>query len=150
MSKADDGGGSTNTDKISKAAKSAWRAREYSRKTTPGRTRPARTLLADSLGSLTSASLGWSGGRNSISARVNGCDSVCQKTARAPCGWFVSRVDHALYIYVLKMAQVHNCSARKQPYPNASKEACTQCDEMFTQPYPNVIESQLMSVPYSI
>ena len=50
------------------------------------------------------------------------------------------------------MGQVHKCSARKQPYPNASKGACTQYDEIFTQPYPNVIEvsneSQLMSVPY--
>ena len=50
------------------------------------------------------------------------------------------------------MGQVHECSARKQPYPNASKGACTQCDEIFTQLYPNVIEvnnvSQLMSVPY--
>ena len=49
------------------------------------------------------------------------------------------------------MGQVHKCSARKQP--NASKGTCTQCDEIFTQPYPNVIEvsneSQLMSVPYS-
>jgi len=41
------------------------------------------------------------------------------------------------------MGQVHKCSARKQPYPNASKGACTQCDKIFTQN-----ESQLMSVPY--
>ena len=34
------------------------------------------------------------------------------------------------------MGQVHECSARKQPYPNASKGACTQCDEIFTQLYP--------------
>ena len=36
--------GVRSTSGVWKAAKSAWRVREYSRKTTPGRTRPARPL----------------------------------------------------------------------------------------------------------